>query len=91
MLNSRVVSLSFSLTMELIYVVCALFSYIAPDAVLYIVNTWVHAIDVTKIIAPKAMGLGGLIMGFITIFIGSYIAGAVFTAVYNALAKKSVG
>ena len=51
--NSKTVSLSFAVTMEIFYLVCAFFSYLFPNGILLLFNTWALSIDLTKIASTK--------------------------------------
>lgn len=48
-----------------------------------------HSIDLTGIASTKPITLTGFFIGFITIFIVSYITGAIFTGIYNAFIKRN--
>lgn len=89
MLNSKAVSLSFAVTMEVIYLVCALFSYLSPQGILLLFNTWAHSIDLTKIASTKPPMFADFFIGFISVFVFSYITGAIFTGIYNAVVKRT--
>ena len=88
MLNSKAVSLSFAVTMEIVYLVCAFFSYLFPNVILLLFNTWAHSIDLTKIASTKPPMFTDFFIGFISIFVFSYITGAIFTGIYNAVVKR---
>jgi len=87
-LNSKAVSLSFAVTMEIFYLVCAFFSYLFPNVILLLFNTWAHSIDLTKIASTKPPMFTDFFIGFISIFVFSYITGAIFTGIYNAVVKR---
>lgn len=89
MLNIKSVSLSLAVTMEILYLACALFSYLFPKGILLLFNTWAHSIDLTGIASTKPITLAGFFIGFITIFIVSYLTGAIFTGIYNAFIKRN--
>ncbi len=74
--------------MEIFYLVCALFSYLFPNAILLLFNTWAHSIDLTKIASTKPPIFTDFFIGFISIFVFSYIIGAIFTGIYNAIVKR---
>jgi len=89
MLNTKVVSLSFAITVVLIYLLCALFAYLSPLVFLALINTWAHGVDLTKIIVSGPPTAAGILIGIISIFIVSYFAGAVFSVIYNKLCGET--
>ena len=88
MLNSKAVSLSFAVTMEIFYLICAFFSDLFPNGILLLFNTWAHSINLTKIASTKPPMFTDFFIGFISIFVFSYITGAIFTGIYNAIVKR---
>lgn len=89
MLNIKAVSLSLALSMEALYFACILIFYLIPSQALYVLNTWIHIIDLERIASPFKLTLLGFIVGFLSIFVSSYISGALFAAVYNAISRKT--
>ncbi|MBI5599234.1 MAG: hypothetical protein HY890_05785 [Deltaproteobacteria bacterium] len=87
MLNARVVSLSLAVTTEVIYLSCAVLSYVSPKGVIWFFSTWIHALDLTAIVSSKPFAAADFFTGFVSIFIASYLTGMVFTYVYNAAGR----
>ena len=89
MLNQKALSLGLAITMEALYIVCAFFFYIMPEWTLYFFNTLVHGVDLTKAASTKGTSFSDFVIGFLSVFVISYLAGVLFTALYNALNKGS--
>lgn len=87
MLENKVVSLSFAVTAAIVYLVCAFFFYLFPEGSLDFFNTWFHGIDLAKAASNRAITAGGFFIGLISVFIASYIAGTIFTALYNSFGR----
>lgn len=90
MLNSKAVSLSLSLTSAVLYIACAIAFMLFPVGTLKFFNTWFHGLDLTTIASTKPISLFGIIIGLVSILILSAVTGAIFTAIYNSLQRKSV-
>ncbi|MBI5885688.1 MAG: hypothetical protein HZB85_03795 [Deltaproteobacteria bacterium] len=89
MLNTKVVSLSFALTVVLLYLLCALFVYLSPIGFLAFINTWAHGIDLTGIAASRPFTAADFLIGLVSIFIASFLTGAVFSVIYNRLSGET--
>ncbi len=77
--------------MEIVYLVCAFFFYLFPAGSLAFFNTWLHGIDLTKIVSARPITPSGFFIGLLSVFIASYAGGAVFSAVYNAINRTTKG
>lgn len=89
MLNTKAVSLSFAITMVILYLLCALFVYISPQAFLAFLNNWAHGMDLTMIVSPRPFTFTSFIIGLVSIFIASLVFGYLFSAIYNALSRTA--
>ena len=69
------------------YVVCALLSYIAPDLVVGIGNSWVHSLDLEMIKVAKGLSIGTLTIGLISISALTWITTYAMIELYNRWAK----
>lgn len=69
----------------ILYILCAIFVAIAPDATLGLFASLFHGINI-ELIAQKSVSLGSTIVGFIEIVIGSLISGWLFARLYNKFA-----
>ncbi|MBI5560511.1 MAG: hypothetical protein HY883_04490 [Deltaproteobacteria bacterium] len=87
MLDSRTVSLSLAITVEFLYLACALFFYLFPEAALFFFNTWLHGIDLMAIASGRPVAAWGFFVGSVSVFAVSYVTGAIFAGIYNALGR----
>lgn len=69
------------------YILCGIISYIAPDLVISIVNSWLHTINLETVRATTSMPLGNFVFGVATF--GGYIWILTYStaSLYNRLAK----
>lgn len=89
LLNTKAASLSFACTAAILYLLCALFVYLSPLAFLALINTWAHGIDLTEIAASRPFTATAFFTGLISIFVVSFLTGAVFSIIYNKLGGLS--
>jgi len=89
MLNTKAVALSFTITVALFYLLCAFFANILPQGFLAFFNTWLHGIDLSIVASKKIFTLGEFLFGLVSISAVSWITGAVFSVLYNALNRIS--
>ena len=81
--------LALALTMGILYVLCAIVVWVAPDFALQLLGWVAHLVNVDKFAGDVAMTFGGVIIGLIEIFIYAYIAGWLFAWVYGRVSKAA--
>lgn len=69
------------------YVICAVASYVAPDLVVSIGNSWVHSLDLEMIKVVNGMSIGTLTIGLITISAVTWVTTYAMIKLYNRWAK----
>ena len=77
-----------ALVVGALYLVCAALVAIAPDFFLSVANSWVHALDLTKIKAVNFTA-GKLLIGLVSITVVSWAVDYLFAVVYNLFVKTS--
>lgn len=70
-----------------IYIVCLVLSWITPDLLISLSNSWVHALNLEAIRDNEQIGLGTVVWGFITSAVLTWIAAYGFAYFYNKFAK----
>ena len=70
-----------------LYVVCALLSYLAPDFILGIGQSWAHSVNIEALKAISSPSLGVLLWGLISITVLAWVLGYVFVWLYNRWSK----
>ena len=86
-LDAKAFANAAALIVAAIYVVCVAVVAIAPDFFLSIANSWIHALDLTKI-KDINITAGSFIWGLITIVIVSWVVDYFFAVAYNSLIKR---
>nr|MBI4156608.1 hypothetical protein [Candidatus Woesearchaeota archaeon] len=89
-LNVNATGLALSITSGIVYIICAIISWISPRTLIGFANYLEHSIDLTSV-AIKSLNLGNVIIGLIIILIISYLVGVIFALLYNKLIKVMGG
>ena len=88
MLNAKAFANAASLVMAVWVVGCALLTYVMPDLLLSISQSWTHTINLGAVRAPFNPGLGSLILGFVSAVGLTWVTTYGTVALYNKFAKK---
>lgn len=86
-LSPKIVSLSLSTVSGIVYILCAIFIAISPQAALSLSKDLFHGIDITQI-ARTTVTLGSTVAGFVEIIVLSLVIGWLFAVIYNYLSTK---
>lgn len=70
-----------------IYVVCLVVSYVAPDLLISLSSSWIHAINIEGLRTNAEVSLGTAIWGLVSSSAFAWLAGYAFAYLYNKLAK----
>ena len=70
-------------TSGLLYTLCALVIARWPVPTLQFFNTWMHAIDLSRIYTPPQLTLGLYFQGLLGIMLTAYFVGAIYALLYN--------
>jgi hypothetical protein len=70
-----------------IYVVCALLSYVAPDFIFNIGQSWVHSLNIETLRSTATLSLGSVVWGLLSITVLAWVLGYIFAWIYNRWAK----
>lgn len=77
-----------SITMGLLYLACALVTLAAPEAIARALTVVVHGLNLASVTSPiPATDPGAILVGLVFVALYAFIAGALFGAVRNALAR----
>lgn len=91
MLKTKAVSLSLTLTTDILYLLCAFLVYTWPMGFIAYLNAWFHGVDLTLIASQRPFTVIGLLTGLITISAASLVAGTLFSMIYNKFTQTHVG
>lgn len=85
-LNPMAFANASALLVAMIYAVCAGLVALAPDFVISVANSWVHALDLSKI-RDVNITAASLTFGLVSVTIFAWIADYLFAVIYNSLLK----
>ena len=71
------------LTSGVLYTVCAVAVSVWPLQTLRFFNSWMHAVDLTKVFMPPQITPISFLRGLISIIIAGYLTGVLFGWIYN--------
>lgn len=87
MLNAKAFANAASVVMAIWVVGCAMLSYIAPDLLFSIAQSWMHTVNLESAKATFTPNLGSLLLGFISAVGLTWITTYATIALYNRLTK----
>ncbi|OGH47900.1 MAG: hypothetical protein A3A51_00145 [Candidatus Levybacteria bacterium RIFCSPLOWO2_01_FULL_39_10] len=88
MLKSIAFANAATIVIAIFFIACALLSYVAPNLVAGIGNSWVHSLNLEAIKIKTQLSLGTLVYGLVTISVVTWVTSYAFVELYNRLAKK---
>lgn len=86
-LNKKVVGLSLATVSAIVYMVCVLAYWIAPNALIRYGNYLFHSVDLGSIAVNSVTFIDALI-GLVLIFISGYLVGILFAVLFNYFNKR---
>ncbi len=87
MLNAKAFANAASAVMAVWVIACVLLSFVAPDLLFSVVQTWMHTINLETVKATVNPGLGSLLLGFVTAVGLTWITTYGTISLYNKWAK----
>lgn len=81
-------ALAATITMGIVYAVCAIFVAIAPQAAMTLLGWLMHLVNVDKFAGDVAITAAGFVGGLVQILIYTYIAGWLFAWIHNKTMTK---
>lgn len=70
------------------YVVCLALSYVAPQVLFTLANSWVHVLNLEAIQATVAVSLGTVLWGLVSISILTWVWAYATAVAYNYFARN---
>lgn len=86
-LNPKAIAFALAGVSGALYILCAIFIAIAPEAAISLFASLFHGVNI-ELIAQKSISFGSTVLGFIEIISGSLITGWLFARLYNNFAGK---
>jgi len=81
-------SLALSVTMGIIYAVCAIFVTLWPDFSLQLFGWLIHLVNVDKFAGDVQITVFGFIIGLLQAMVYSYVGALVFAWLHNKFMKR---
>lgn len=88
MLNAKAFANAVTAVTAVFYLACVLVSYLAPDIVFGIAQSWMHSVNLDSIRSTQAMSLGATIWGLVTISLFTWLTAYITIWLYNRWAKR---
>lgn len=88
MLNAKAFANATATVMAVWVIACALLSYLAPDLLFSIAQSWMHTINLDLVKAAFSLNLGSIILGFVSAVALTWVTTYATIELYNRLAKK---
>jgi hypothetical protein len=82
--------LAFAITVSLLYIACAIATLAAPSAIASVIDTVVHGLNIgplTRDLPPAQVSAMATGLVYVTLY--SFVAGTLYSAVRNLLAKPA--
>lgn len=83
MLNAKAFANSVTAVTAVFYILCLLVSYVWPDVLFGIAQTWVHSLSLESLKAEAAISMGSALWGLVTISAVTWITTYATIALYN--------
>lgn len=83
-------SLAAATTFGIMYVICAVFTALWPDAALKLLGWVAHIVNVDKFAGGVEVTLGGVAVGLLEIVVYSYASAYLFASLYNRFLSPKV-
>ncbi|MBI3109807.1 hypothetical protein HYZ06_02080 [Candidatus Daviesbacteria bacterium] len=88
MLNAKAFANAASAVMAVWVVACAALSFIAPELLFSVAQSWMHTVNLETVKATFSPDLGGLLMGFVSAVGLTWITTYAIISLYNKWAKS---
>lgn len=86
--NSFAIANATAATTAVVFVVCRIGVGLFPDLSFTLAQSWFHGIELTKL-GSWNLTLESFVLGIISATIGAWLAGYLFTSLYNFFIKSS--
>jgi len=84
-LNKHKFALAATITITIVYAVCAVFTALLPDVALKFLGWMLHLVNVENFAGGVEITFGGVILGLLPIIFYSYLTTYLFAWLYNKL------
>ena len=79
-----------ALTLGILSAMCAVAVIVAPDATIAVFNSWMHGVDLTRLVPAggRPVTFGQVIAGIVSLGVIGFGSGAFLSGVYNMMAGR---
>ena len=88
MLNAKAFANAASAIMAIWVIVCALLSYLVPDLLFAVAQSWMHTINLDLVKTTFSPNLGSIILGLVSAVALTWVTTYATIELYNRWAKK---
>lgn len=88
MLNAKAFAHAATFVTAVFYIACLVLTYVAPDLVFGIAQSWMHSVNLNSLKAPGTINFGTALWGLVTISALTWVTTYATIALYNSWAKK---
>ena len=88
MLNAKAFANAAATIMAIWVIVCALLSYLVPDLLFAVAQSWMHTINLDVVKTTFSPDLGSILLGFVSATGLTWVTTYALIETYNRLAKK---
>ena len=80
-----------AITLAALNAVCALALVVAPDATIALFNSFMHGVDLSRLVPPggKSVTFAQVVGGMLALGAVGFVAGGILAALYNAMGANS--
>lgn len=87
MLNAKAFANAASVVMAVFYIACVVLSYISPDLLFSLAQSWIHTLNLEAARTTFTPNLGSMLIGFVTAVGLTWITTFGTISLYNKWAK----
>ena len=87
MLNTKAFANAATVIMAVFYIACALLSYISPNFIFGLANSWIHTLNIEAIRIDVQPNIGTLTYGLVSISLLTWVTTYAMIWLYNRWAK----
>ena len=87
-LSTLAVGIALAITFAFLSGLCALAFAVWPDATIDFFGAFMHGLDLKAVKSAAPLSLGRVLYGVISLGLVGFVAGIVFTSIYNAFSEQ---
>ncbi|MEK7168553.1 MAG: DUF5676 family membrane protein [Patescibacteria group bacterium] len=88
MLNAKAFANATMIVAAVFYLICLLLSYVVPDLLFSIINSWIHSLNIESLQAEQTIFLTSAALGFFSITLFTWVTTYATIILYNSFYNK---